>query len=203
MTSLVQTTDHVTQALSKFLSQFAEKPKIASWHSAFIEEIQQVEDALFDLLTQRLLANATGEQLDVIGKIVKKPRAGLDDNDYRPTLFAWIRANRSSGTADDVLDVVDLAIEGQDADFTPLYPASFVVTVFDALTHDAANIAALIKRARLAGVNAQMVYMSVARANAFVFADGDDEVDSTTQGTASGDDDSSGTGGSLAEVIGA
>lgn len=201
--TLEQTADHVEQALSSLLSQYRERPVLEGWLSAFVDQIQELEDAFFELLLQRFLSTATGAQLDVIGRIVGRARNALGDGDYRILLSAWIRANRSDGTGDDVLDVVELALQGANLTFTPFYPASFVVWVDEAMTADPATVALLIARARLAGVNAQLVYSGVSIPASFVFAPGDAEVTSTTQGTASGDSDSTGTGGLLAEVEGA
>lgn len=199
--SLQQTTNHIERALDRLLSQYREKPNLAGWMSAFTAEVQEIEDAFFGLLLQRFLSNAVGEQLNIIGRRVGLERKGLDDVRYRVFLRAWIRANRSSGTGDDVLEVADLALQGADITFIPSYPAAFVLEVTEALGEDALTIASLISRARLAGVNGQLLYNEVAAAATFTTASGDAEESSTTQGTASGDSDTTGTGGLLADVM--
>lgn len=184
--TLTQQTDHVGAALGQFLEQYREQPNIEAFTRAFSVEFQELEDAFWGLLTQRLIDHAVGAQLDVIGRIVQRERLGLsDDDDYRAVLKAWIRANRSNGTGNDILDVLALAI-ANDATLTNYPPASFVVEIADALTLDAEVIASLIKRSRLGGVGAFVVYSGYDDDESFRFYGGPVDADTEVLGPSRG-----------------
>lgn len=64
-----------------------------------------LEDVLYQLLTERFIDTAIGAQLDLIGKIVLQARNGLGDDDYRRYLRARIAANNSEGLISDFIRV--------------------------------------------------------------------------------------------------
>ncbi|MGN6108545.1 MAG: hypothetical protein ACTHU0_25795 [Kofleriaceae bacterium] len=77
---------------------------------AWATGLQDVQNALVQLLTLRGIDVAVGAQLDVLGKKVGQPRNGLSDDVYRRYIRARIIANRSRGSIGDVLRVADLVI---------------------------------------------------------------------------------------------
>lgn len=97
---------HVDQGLSLLLAQFKGRPRIQAWAKAYLRQCQLLEDAIYDVLIQRLIDNAVGVQLDTIGKIVGELRSGMNDATFKIFITARIRINRSRGNTEDVLDVV-------------------------------------------------------------------------------------------------
>lgn len=77
---------------------------------ALVEPAQGVENALQQLLTERLIDTAVGYQLDILGKIAGQTRDGLDDETYRRYIRARIAANNSDGNVEDLIKVADLVI---------------------------------------------------------------------------------------------
>lgn len=198
---IARITNHVTQAAGLLLQQLRGKPKIEAFLKAFVAQVQELETAFWSLLLDRTLAAAVGAQLDVLGRVVNREREGLGDDDYRAVLAAWIAANRAGGTADDVLRVTVLAVGAANTvSLQEFFPASMVVTLGNALALSPAIVAAIIRRARMGGVNTQVVYSESDDDETFAFAAGDTEVASTDQGWA---DDSQTTGGEMADVEGA
>ena len=65
-------------ALSRMLSQFHGKKIMELLLQAYIEEIQELSTAIADLIEKRTLNKAEGTTLDVIGKIVGRPRGYYD-----------------------------------------------------------------------------------------------------------------------------
>lgn len=59
---------------SRILSQFHKSPVLKLLLGAFTDEIQELLDAIVDLMEQRTLAKAKGPQLDAIGRIVGRNR---------------------------------------------------------------------------------------------------------------------------------
>ena len=105
-----QITDHVQQALDRLAQQFKGKPSVESMLSSLAGNVQEVETALWQLLTERSVDVAIGVHLDAIGEIVGQPRNALGDEDYRRFISARIAANRSRGTIPDVLRVANLVL---------------------------------------------------------------------------------------------
>jgi hypothetical protein len=92
----------------------------------------EVEQAYNDLLRNRSIDTGVGNSLDIIGRIVGQPRIGLaigDDDTYRRYLRARVLVNRSDGSADDLIGVVQAAL----SDYAPalnvhVYPGDVVGT---------------------------------------------------------------------------
>jgi hypothetical protein len=106
--SVIYQPSHRLKSIARLIGRLA-KPNMSALIGAVADELQEVEDAFFDLLTKRIL-QATGVQLDVLGRIVDEARAGLDDASYLRIIFAKISANRSNGTRDAVYRVVRAAL---------------------------------------------------------------------------------------------
>lgn len=100
--------DHVEQGLNLLIDQYKGKPRLTGWLKAYLRQVQDLEDAAYDVLIKRLIYNAQDAQLDVIGKIVGELRDGRDGEAYRIGIYARVRINRSRGNVDDVLAVLAL-----------------------------------------------------------------------------------------------
>lgn len=100
-----KTTDHTVQALARRAGRDMDKPNIALLISAFSDQIQETEDAWFQLFEERSIDNGVGQQLDDIGVIVAQPRNGEADVDYRRFLKARIATNNSDGLINDLIRV--------------------------------------------------------------------------------------------------
>lgn len=156
-------TEHFAQALNRLLSQFKGKPRFEAVIKAFLDQIQEVENILNTLLNARTIDNASGDLLDIIGKIVGRPREGRDDNDYRVWLKSQLSINKSSGTAEELITVIQLItglatsgtvlIEEFDSDI-----AYFRLTILTALgTIDPDVVKEIINSMRAAGVSTDLV----------------------------------------------
>ena len=97
--------DHVAAALGRLLEQFKNKPNIAALLSALAAPSQPIENALWQLLTQRALSTGIGAQLDAIGALVGQPRNGLVDADYARYIGARIAVNDSDGRVEDLITI--------------------------------------------------------------------------------------------------
>lgn len=100
--------DHVQQALAKALTQYKEKPKAENFITAFSEQIQGIEDALFGMVITREVATAVGVQLNNIGTIVGEDRGDLDDDHYRILIYVKIGQNTSQGNMAKIINVFKL-----------------------------------------------------------------------------------------------
>jgi hypothetical protein len=111
-------TDHVAAAIARLISQFrSPKPVLHGMMESYVEQLQELEDVLWDVINHRLLDPAPGEtvgaegvQIDVLGKIVGQPRLGLTDVAYLLAIKLKIRVNRSRGSNVDLLEILRLAM---------------------------------------------------------------------------------------------
>src|SRR5688572_13994483 len=105
--ALTKIADHVEQGLRLLLDQYKDKPRLTALLSSYLNRVQELEDAAWDVRIKRFVDDAVGAQLDGIGRIVGELRQGRDDVTYRLFILARIRVNLSFGHADDVIDVLN------------------------------------------------------------------------------------------------
>lgn len=108
MSEIEQITDRVDNALDRLITQFKGKPNIETLLTAFVDQNQEKEDALFGVLNNRWVDTAVGDQLDGLGAIVGQIRGGRTDAQYRLAIQAKIAINTSKGTANEVITIYSL-----------------------------------------------------------------------------------------------
>jgi hypothetical protein len=174
VTDLVKIETHVDDALGRLLEQFREKPRLASVLSALVGAVQDTEDGLFPLHTERGVDVAIGRQLDVLGAIVGQPRAGLIDDIYRRYIRARIRTNRSAGRVNDLITVARLVLGVSDGtvEVTPQLPGAVWVRIVDlALDPDVSDVVLdMLFQAVAAGVRLLLTTSELPNDETFQFA---------------------------------
>lgn len=147
---------HTEDAQARSLEQFKTKPNWLFAIAASVDQIQDLEVAAHDVLTERTIDNAVGEQLNVLGRIVGQARGGLSDADYRRHIRARIRTNRSKGTMEDLITVTRLVIGDDTVDVIPAesdYNTVIVETSGTLLTDSTAEIVStFLHQAKAGGV---------------------------------------------------
>lgn len=126
---VTQILTHVSDAIGRLIQQYKGKPKIEGVITAFVEQIQELEDRTFDLFTLRALAIATGEQLDRFGEIVVQDREGFDDDFYRILLQTKIGINISNGEPQAVINTIKLLTQATLVHYQNLGDASIGLSV--------------------------------------------------------------------------
>jgi len=111
--SIIEQLDHVSDGLSRLLTQYKGKPKMEAVLTAYMEQVQDLETAFFELLQLRYISTGVGIQLDIAGKILGEPRNERVDELYRVALKARALINYSEGTPEDLLEVLLALISGQ------------------------------------------------------------------------------------------
>ncbi len=164
--------NHIAKALARLAQQYKDKPRIAAVLGVFVYQVQQIEDAGYDVMIFRRLANAEGEQLDVIGRIVGQDRESADDAEYRLRLAARIRANLSTGSAEDILTVFAILLPDNTFKLTPYYPAAFTLEIMgDPIDEDLLPLyVQFLADTKAAGVGAQLIWSSDDPDEMFAFA---------------------------------
>jgi len=199
MAELTQKTTHTAEALDHLLEVLKGKPDLAAFITPFIDQIQDAENAAFELIDERTIAAAVGVQLDGIGQIIGETRDGRTDDDYRAGLQAKILINKTSGTIEEIIEIIDILISNS-IEFEDLYPASFYVTIVGALVDlDPVLLAGIVSSAKPAAVRGAIIHQSDTDANTFTLASGDAVETSSTQGLGN---DAGTTGGKLRQAEG-
>lgn len=104
--AITQITDHKQAAKDRLLQQYKGKTNVEGFVDGLGgDQIQELEDALFDFFDRLDIDIATGQQLDNIGQIVGQDRLGLADPIYRLFLKAKIGQNVSESEIERVIDV--------------------------------------------------------------------------------------------------
>jgi hypothetical protein len=106
--SVTKITTHISDALGRLLEQYKYLPNIRSLIEIYAKQIQLIEDAAFELFTERALLNASGAQLDLIGAVVGQAREGATDSEYRVLINVRIGTNISEGEIPRVISVFKL-----------------------------------------------------------------------------------------------
>lgn len=153
--------DHQTRAFRRLPEQFKKKTKIVALLRALVGPCASLELALQCLLTLRSVNTAVGAQLDVIGKLVGRPRNGVTDDDvYRRYIRAQIAANNSDGLIDQILTIAELVIFDDDARlrFRNEGTAAYVLVVDDVPVSAvvAKVLITMLRRATAAGVRGML-----------------------------------------------
>lgn len=107
--AIMQNKQHVANGVALFITQFKEKPRMTALLAAFLNEGQQVENALYGLLAMQL-PTATGAALDLIGKIVGQTRQGMLDAQYVQFIQARIKTNLSDGKVETLIAITLLLV---------------------------------------------------------------------------------------------
>lgn len=198
MTVPIKKTDHVTEGLAQLTGLYEDKPICNAITSSYLAQIQDLENAFFDLLWIRLLANALGVYLDFLGAIVNEPRAGRGDERYRLAIRVKARVNRSHGRTIDIREILALVTERWKLIFYG--GARFRVEVPSPV--DGAELVRWLQKARLAGVGLELVYDSYDGDGRTPLILGDAEADGADDAGVLGDAEGEDVGSYLATVTG-
>lgn len=105
-----QFTEHEAKAKSRFIDQFKNKEKLAFAIASYAEQIQDLEDAAFEVIVERTLSSAVGVQLVTLARLVGAPVTTLVDAELRIIVQAQIAINLSDGTPEDLIKILALIL---------------------------------------------------------------------------------------------
>jgi len=196
-----QITDYAQTGLAQLLSQFQGKPAFGALVQSYLNRVQELENAIWEVILIRGIAASEGVNLDAIGVIVGRPRLGLDDTDYRVALNCQILINRSSGCPDDMINITTLSITpGQIFTYQEAYPATVLVTVEGIAAFNIPVLFDNLFRGKAAGVRLLIILSLQPAADTFTLSPfPGSPVASTTLGFS--DITNPGTGGYLTTIL--
>lgn len=153
--SVTKKTSHVADAPTRLVEQFKGQANVEALLGVFAQQVQELEDALFEILDESTLETAVGAQLDGFGTIVGEERQGRTDNDYRLAIASRISLNVISGTIEQLIELITgLIFSSQTVELTESFPAVFTIRIPDEISVDGARVSMFIQSAKPAGVRA-------------------------------------------------
>lgn len=163
-----QVTDHEDGGVALLTRQFR-KPAIEAVLRSWLAQVQDLEDAFWALLVNGL-DNAVGAQLDQIGDLLGRPRAGLADAVYLKLLRATALAIRSSGTGPELVAILDLLRGSVVTTLTEPPIATVKVSPASHLSFPTELLLEVLVRAKATGV--RLLVEDIPSGDAFMFASG-------------------------------
>lgn len=147
--------DLIADGLNQMISFWSDKPIAQGIIKTKLQEIQKLEDLAFQLLTERSVTTAVGEQLNVIGYLVGEERQGRQDEPFREAILLRISLNRSDGTPPVILDILNSITESPIPNIYEHFPASFHAYVDRNVSH---NLVRVLEQSSASGVEARLVF---------------------------------------------
>jgi hypothetical protein len=151
---------HLPQALSRLIEYWHDKPNFRSLLADYITEIQDLENAIHQVILGRTLDYAGTAQLDVLASLVGESRDGISNADLILRIKARIRANSSYGHARDVIAVLRL-MTSKRFTFTRYGIAAFRIDFLEAVSDaEMRQIPRLVDASRAGGVGASISFIT-------------------------------------------
>ena len=125
--------------------------------------------ALAQVAANSVIDDSAGQQLDDLGALLGRERGALDDADYRVWLRAQILLNRSSGTVEQVIQILQTVTGGTVA-IADEWPAGFTATLGVTALTEAQAVALygiVLGKARAAGIRGLLHWFNVDPADSF------------------------------------
>jgi hypothetical protein len=147
--------DQVQQGKDRLVTQWFDKPVVQGLLKSYMENVQTVEDTYEQLLDERSVFTAVGEQLNVIGTIVGEARNGKADDPYREAILNRIAINTSDSTPEKIMQIMRTVTGGNFINITEHHPASFHLFVDKA---SANAVATTLKNIAGAGISTRLMF---------------------------------------------
>lgn len=195
ITAHTHVTTHVVDGVALLPHQFHRGGDVDALAASWLAEVQEAEDAAWSILGATLEA-ATGDALDQLGELLVWPRGSLSDADYRAVLSVVVKCNRSAGTGDELLAILEDVMASTGFALTEYFPAALVAEPEAAPSLGVELLHLLLKRAKAGGVKLHTIALPVG--GAFRLSPGERVTTDADHGLS---DTGGTTGGALAGVL--
>lgn len=109
--------NHTEVGLDRLITKFKDKPIVVGLLKSYLDEFNTLEDLFFQLLEDRGIYTAEGQQLDILGALFNVPRLGLADSTYRSAILLKISQKDDDGTTEVFMDRLRIASNSDVVDF--------------------------------------------------------------------------------------
>ena len=148
--------NHQQEMVDNLIDLF-KKPRNQGVVEAVSDQIQELENAIYECITGYYLPTAEAAQLDVLGKIVMEDRQGRSDNDYRAAIGVRILVNRSNGRLNELI-AIGAAMTGSTPYVQEQYPAAIKMRFPTLGTVSLRTVYSLLRQAKAGGVRLFLSY---------------------------------------------
>jgi hypothetical protein len=172
---LSKITDHAERAKARLLEQYRNQPKLVAFVGEMAGRVQELEDAVYDLVAQTAVSTAVGIWLDRLGAIVGEERGAEGDVLYRRYILARVVANRSRATFEDLVKVINATFGTPQTGITILELGRAALQVdlnFDISTAVRDRLIRFLASTRSAAVGQTFFWLDAAPAKCFTFSVG-------------------------------
>lgn len=160
---------YVTEAKARLLSMYKGRPIVEGMLTAYVKQIQRIENALWDIILNRNLETTNSACLDGIGTILQEERKGRTNDEYRAALRIRQLVLRSQGKRHQLSQIISLSAAGSTWRYWDAYPAGFFVYFAGTLQAFKA-LAKGLRDAKAAGVEGQLSWYTTP-SDLFVWGD--------------------------------
>lgn len=167
MSAIVHSTALTTEGIARLLEQYKESTQLNTLMRIYLDSVQEAENVTWDMRLKLILANAVGDQLDILGAIVGEPRNDREDALYKIWIGVRIRLNRSFGRPLDVIECLLLATEA-DFEYREHEDACFSI-IFNEMPLYPNDLNYVVYLARAAGIGINFIYPTVDDGTEFRF----------------------------------
>ncbi len=176
--------DHVGIAIARLPQQFKGKPRLAALLTALVQPMSDLSIALDALRDWRKIDTATGASLDVLGCVLRQPRDGANDANFRAALKTQVLILHSDGLPETLLSIVRTVLSWAAGSIRlrPQPPAALLVELLAPATSQVAVCRAL-GRAKAAGVGVQVLSSPSAQDLLLRFGSVTSEIEGTSLGS--------------------
>jgi hypothetical protein len=163
----------VERGLSRLIEQWKDKPRMRAWVSSYLEEVQELREAAWDVLVSRLIDDAENEQLTTLGRLVGQERTNEDDDRFRVLVRARIAVNTSSGQWPQLLRIIKLLLTSEVAyTLQEFLPGALVLTIEDPIDFIPHAEHAMLEEATAGGVRIDVHFHETPSDELFRYGDG-------------------------------
>jgi len=145
-------TDHAGKLIEQLTSFFRDGPRNQALMRALGAQVQELEQATWDVFNAFDLDTATGHRLDLLGKIVGEGRSDRSDTDYRAAIRVRALINRSNGKLPELLTIAGLLASAATIHARETYPATISIDFDDHGAVKWALIVRLLTQAKGGGI---------------------------------------------------
>lgn len=143
---------HAEEAISHLIELFRNGPRNQAVLGAVGQQLQELEQAIWDLIHGFDIDTAYGAMLDIVGATVGEARQGRTDDDYRAAIRVRMLVNFSDGKIEQLLEIMRGLSPSAVVALTELAPATIVLAFSTLGTTTAQTALAMLRQAKGGGV---------------------------------------------------
>lgn len=101
-----QNLEHVLEGISHFTELFKHGPRNQAMAAALLDQVQELEDAIWDVFQAFDPDTAVGNALDLLGQLVGEPRLERVDDEFRTAIRVRVLVNASDGKTEQLYAIL-------------------------------------------------------------------------------------------------